>query len=160
MRYCRKVGAHRAPNCKKEVLTERHRRLRIGWVRTRKFWTVNDWKKVIFSDVVYVSICCFNELKGNLTIYDIEKLNEKLKSFKIGEHNEARNWAKIQKEIYNSKTKFDIRFKIDSKNQRRIQCALKIETIYQILQKDLNLKYNKLQIKDISSTARIRKTNN
>ena len=56
MRYCRKVGAHRAPNCKKEVLTERHRRLRIGWVRTRKFWTVNDWKKVIFSDECSVKI--------------------------------------------------------------------------------------------------------
>ena len=56
MRYCRKVGAHRAPNCKKEVLTERHRRIRIGWVRTRKFWTVNDWKKVIFSDECSVKI--------------------------------------------------------------------------------------------------------
>ena len=56
LRYCRRIGATRAPNCKKEVLTNRHRRLRIGWVRTRKFWSLDKWSKVIFSDECSIKI--------------------------------------------------------------------------------------------------------
>ncbi len=54
LRYCRRIGATRAPNCKKEVLTNRDRRLRIGWVKTRKFWSLDKCPNVVESSLVCV----------------------------------------------------------------------------------------------------------
>ena len=41
---------------KKPQLTERHRRLRLGWAVTHRGWTLDDWKSVLFSDESKVSI--------------------------------------------------------------------------------------------------------
>ena len=56
LRYCRRIGAIRAPNAKKESLTLRHRKMRIAWCRVRKFWKMEQWKKVIFSDECCIKI--------------------------------------------------------------------------------------------------------
>ena len=112
-----------------------------------------DFKEVIFSDAVYISNKVFKELKGDLTMEDIKHLKDTLKTFGVGKHQEAREWAKEAKEKYNGKTKFDIRFKIDSKNQRRIQCALKIDTLYEAIDKKIKEK-NELNINNIKSVKR------
>ena len=58
LRYCRRIYAYRGPNLKKEVLTERHRKLRMAWCRVKKFWAPEMWNKVIFSDECCVKIGC------------------------------------------------------------------------------------------------------
>ena len=55
-RYLKVIGASRRPNCKKEVTILRHRKARLAWVKQRKFWTVQQWSKVIFSDECCVKI--------------------------------------------------------------------------------------------------------
>ncbi len=112
-----------------------------------------SFKEILFSDAVYVSNKVFKELKGTLTLEDIYYLNQTLKTFGEGKHKEAREWAKTAKEQYNHKTSFDIRFKIDSKTQRRIQCALKLEDLYRILGKDI-IESNILKINNVKSEKR------
>ena len=117
----------------------------------------SDVKSVIFSDCILITNQHLQQLKGSLAINAVNELNEKLKSFKIGLHEEARSFAKQQKQIYNKQTIFDIRFKIDSKNQRRIQCALNLKTLYKTIEKELKIE-NKLKLQNI--TSGVRKRNN
>lgn len=115
----------------------------------------NDVKKVVFSDNLLITKNILNKIRGTLTLENIIELEEKLKSFKVGQHFEAREWAKEQKLIFNDLTKIDIRFKIDSKNQRRIQNAIKLDTLYDICGVELKI-INKLKIPDIKSSERVR----
>lgn len=87
-------------------------------------------KEPVFSDILYISKKEHLYLKGNLSIETIKTLNNNLRNFKEGYHIEARKWAKEQKRVFNNETLFDLRFKIDSKNQRRIQVALKLKDLY------------------------------
>lgn len=112
-------------------------------------------KKVVFSDCLLITKENLNKLRGGLNLNTIIELDEKIKTFKQGNHENARIWAKEMKKIHNSHTNFDIRFKIDSKNQRRIQCALKLNDLYENIEKELILK-NQLNIKDIESETRKR----
>jgi len=112
-----------------------------------------EFKEILFSDAVYVSNKVFKELKGDLTLEDIYYLNQTLRTFGIGKHQEAREWAKQAKEKYNHKTSFDIRFKIDSKNQRRIQCALKLKELYKMLDKNVDV-VNRLNLNNVKSSKR------
>ena len=41
---------------KNPLLTENHRRLRLGWATTHTQWTLDDWKSVLFTDESKVSI--------------------------------------------------------------------------------------------------------
>ena len=41
---------------KHPLLTENHRRLRLGWATTHTQWTLDDWKSVLFTDESKVSI--------------------------------------------------------------------------------------------------------
>lgn len=112
-------------------------------------------KKITFSDSIYISEEIINIINGELTVDEVIYLEQSLKSFKTGKHKDAREWAKQAKIEYNPKTIFDIRFKIDSKNQRRIQCAIDLIKLYDICKKNLILE-NKYSISDINSTARKR----
>lgn len=114
-----------------------------------------DIKKIIFSDSIYISEEIINIINGELTIDNVLHLEQNLKSFKTGKHKDAREWAKQSKIEYNPKTIFDIRFKIDSKNQRRIQCAIDLIKLYDICKTNLILE-NKYSISDINSNARKR----
>lgn len=116
---------------------------------------ISDIKKPVFSDALYIQKEHIDKFKGNLDINILSFLSEEIKKFKIGEHESARKWALEQKKIYNDKTIYDIRFKIDSKSQRRIQCALKLNDIYSVLDKEL-VKFNKLEIPEIHSLPRER----
>lgn len=118
----------------------------------------NNYKIPNFSDILFIQKKDMIKLKGDLDIATIKLLNKKIKSFKEKKHEEAREWAKKQKEIYNSKTIYDIRFKIDSKKQRRIQCALKLKDLYNKTNNNLLLN-NKYNIPGIYSTKRIRNKN-
>lgn len=112
-------------------------------------------KEIAFSDCIFLEQKILNKLKGNLSIETIKGLNAKIKTFKVGEHEAARVWAKEQKTILNGNTLFDIRFKIDSSTQRRIQCALKLADLYEAVGKELVIS-NKLDLVSINSVSRIR----
>lgn len=56
----------------------------------------NNIKNVIFSDSIYIKNEELDLLKGTLLIEEIQYLNNEIKKFKIGEHENARNWAKEQ----------------------------------------------------------------
>lgn len=49
-RSLRRLGLKAAPKRKRPLLTARHRALRYDWAKAHKTWTVEDWKKVVFSD--------------------------------------------------------------------------------------------------------------
>lgn len=116
---------------------------------------VKDKKQVVFSDFIFIPVSKLDNIRGNLKLSDIKELSSKLKSFKEGFHNEAREWYKTILPEYALKTKFQINFKVDSKKQRRIQCSLNVEELYQYLNIDID-PINKLRIKDINSLSRVR----
>lgn len=112
-------------------------------------------KKVVFSDFIFIQASHFEELKGELTLNEIEELSNYLKTFKEGFHNKAREWYKSILPKYSDKSKFQINFKVDSKKQRRIQCSISIEELYDNLKQEFLIN-NKLEIKDIESSPRQR----
>lgn len=117
-----------------------------------------DIKRVVFSDFIFIDVKSLTKLKGSLTLNEIEELSTKLKSFKEGFHNEAREWYKDVLPEYAPKSEFQINFKVDSKTQRRIQCSLSVEELYKSIKIDL-LKENKLNINDLDSKPRERNSN-
>ncbi len=116
---------------------------------------VNDYKIPNFSDILFISQKNMKSLKGDLDEKTLQLLNEKVKSFGPGKHKEARTWAAAAKKEHNEKTTYDVRFKIDSKKQRRIQCALKLKDLYNETNNDLSL-INKYNIPKVQSSTRIR----
>jgi len=110
-------------------------------------------KVVIFSDAVLVTKKALSLLKGELSLDEIKNIGRKLKTFKKGEHKEARVWSELKRAEINKKSVFQINFKIDSKAQRRIQCSLYLDELYSALRKKIILE-NKLGIKSIFSKKR------
>lgn len=49
-RVLKKAGLKAAAKVKKPLLSKKHRKARLDFAESHKFWTVEDWKKVIFSD--------------------------------------------------------------------------------------------------------------
>ncbi|KAB7884296.1 hypothetical protein [Poseidonibacter ostreae] len=114
-------------------------------------------KEVVFSDFIFIEVKDLQNLKGELELKELEMLSTKIKSFKEGFHEEAREWYKSILPEYSMKTSFQINFKVDSKKQRRIQCSLTIEELYKKLKRELIL-VNKLNINNIDSNPRERNT--
>ena len=48
-------GFRAVPKVKEPLLTKRHRRLRLQFAKRYQHWTVDDWKRVIFSDETKVN---------------------------------------------------------------------------------------------------------
>lgn len=115
-------------------------------------------KTVVFSDFIFIDAKSLDKLRGRLTLNEIEEFSTKLKSFKEGFHNEAREWYKNILPEYAHKSEFQINFKVDSKTQRRIQCSLTVEQLYKSMKIDL-LKKNKLNIRELDSKPRERNSN-
>jgi len=44
------MGYHSRIALRKPYISESNRRFRLKWSRERRFWSINDWKKVIWSD--------------------------------------------------------------------------------------------------------------
>ncbi|KAG1035742.1 hypothetical protein G6F43_013177 [Rhizopus delemar] len=41
---------------KKPLLTEKHKKARSAWAKKHQYWTVHDWRRVIFSDETKINI--------------------------------------------------------------------------------------------------------
>jgi hypothetical protein len=64
-------------------------------------------------------------LLGQMTLENVEEADQQIKSFSLGLHSEARNYAKSWKAL--NKNNFGLLTaapKIDSKSQRRLQCTI------------------------------------
>lgn len=114
---------------------------------------VGEIKKVVFSNSFYIPSKISTKIKGNLNLNYINDLENKIKSFERGKHTAARNWAKQErKTVKNFESLYDVRFKIDSKIQRRIQCSLKLDTFFDFF--EVNQITNHLKIPSINSPSR------
>lgn len=49
-RYLKKLGYEYAVKIKKPFLSLKHRKARVEWCQQHLHWTIQDWRKVIFSD--------------------------------------------------------------------------------------------------------------
>lgn len=50
------IGFRSRRKSKKPFLSKKHRQARYSWARTYKNWTVDDWKRVIFSDETKINL--------------------------------------------------------------------------------------------------------
>ncbi|KAG1246055.1 hypothetical protein G6F65_020894 [Rhizopus arrhizus] len=41
---------------KKPLLTEKHKKARLAWAKKHQYWTVHDWRRMIFSDDTKINI--------------------------------------------------------------------------------------------------------
>src|SRR5690554_6155678 len=48
----RNIGIHSRKKAKKPFLSRRHKLERLKWAKAHQHWTVDDWKRVIFSDEI------------------------------------------------------------------------------------------------------------
>lgn len=84
------------------------------------------------------------KIKGNLNYETVENFHNDLLSYKTGEHVIARKYArehnKALKQRYNSG--IILNPKIDSKNQRRLQCSVKLSTLNEIVPEESKKHYN------------------
>ena len=91
-------------------------------------WEQIGFKKIIRSiDEIDITPEILREMRGNISLDEIKELDKKIKSFPAGEVGQkqgiefAKKWKADRKDKIGLLT---ITHKIDSKNQRRIQCNL------------------------------------
>ena len=91
-------------------------------------WEQNGDKKIIKSiDEINITLEILNKMRGNINLEEIKDFDQKIKKFSAGKNGQiegiefAKNWKSERKDRMGLLT---ITHKIDSKNQRRIQCNL------------------------------------
>jgi hypothetical protein len=96
---------------------------------------VNDMKIVRSIDEIKITTDHLNIMKGNITLEEIKEFDMKIKSFPSGKEGQkngiffANKWKQERKKRMGLLT---ITHKIDSKNQRRIQCNLNYKNYFKI----------------------------
>jgi transposase len=55
-RHLNAMGFESRIKKKKPLITKKNKAIRLKWAKEHKSWTVNDWKKVIFSDETKINI--------------------------------------------------------------------------------------------------------
>jgi hypothetical protein len=126
-------------------------------------------KMKVFNEIheIFIDNHILDYLKGDMTYEVIVNYHEMLKSFPVGKHTEARIFAKEHKQVLQSTYSSNIILnpKIDSKNQRRLQCSMNINHLYSafpdsyIIHKD-NYKVLGLPISIFSEARKFNKTGN
>lgn len=128
----------------------------IGLVSAPHFWIINEPFRMLIGKYKQVNnIKQFyllyeflitkenlNILRGSITYNEIVSIDNFIKSFKLGEHIEAREWAKNRIASIRSLTLLTLNHKIDSNIQRRLQCSVSINVLKQIC-KQSYFEYNK-----------------
>jgi hypothetical protein len=91
-----------------------------------KYKQIDDTKKITEIIEFFPTIENWNALKGDLSFEEVEAFHNKIKEFKGGEHFRASAWAKAHKDFLSNQYQSSMRLeaKIDSKNQRRLQCKV------------------------------------
>lgn len=84
----------------------------------------------------------FEKLKGALTLAEVSDFHEGLRSFEVGKHRQARLYHRKIKPSLQLKTNIILNPKIDSKNQRRLQCSIKRKVLESVLNPEQIIEYN------------------
>lgn len=93
-----------------------------------RYKQINDVKHLYQIEEYLVTIDEHKKLLGDLLPVEVEIFHNSLLKYKLGEHKEARIFAKsMKKSLPNSIIQLNP--KIDSKKQRRLQCSIKIEDL-------------------------------
>lgn len=92
--------------------------------KKKEFYEINE---------IFLTQEILTEIKGNIPYLEVEKFHNSLKDFPVGKHKEARDFAQNRKRelLENFTTSVILNPKIDSKNQRRLQCSLNLNDIYE-----------------------------
>lgn len=56
LRNLREIGFQAKKKVKKPFLSKKHKQARLEWARGHRNWTVDDWKRVVFSDETKINI--------------------------------------------------------------------------------------------------------
>jgi hypothetical protein len=125
--------------------------------------------KKIFNEIheVFIDKKILDYLKGQMPYEVVVDFHEKLKSFPVGKHVEARIFAKEHKEVLQNTYSSNIILnpKIDSERQRRLQCSMNINHLYSAfpdcytVHKD-NYKVLCLPLSIFSESRKFKKTGN
>lgn len=93
-----------------------------------KYAQVGKIKRFIEFHEIIITPKILNFLKGDLDLKIIEDFHNTLKTFQIGQHKEARKYAKEHNKILKNEYSSYIQLnpKIDTKNQRRLQCSINL----------------------------------
>jgi len=76
----RHIGIQPRRRAKKPFLSKKHREERMRWARTHQHWTVDDWRRVIFSDETKINLWNSDGIK-----YSLRKQDTPLQPFHIEE---------------------------------------------------------------------------
>jgi hypothetical protein len=76
----RKIGIQARKKAKKPFLSKAHKQARLRWAQAHQHWTVDDWKRVIFSDETKINLWNAGGVK-----YCLRKQNTPLQPFHIEE---------------------------------------------------------------------------
>ena len=56
LRNLREIGFQSRKMVKKPFLSAKHRKARLNWARQHRHWTIDDWKRVVFSDEMKINL--------------------------------------------------------------------------------------------------------
>lgn len=56
LRNLREIGFQAKKKMKKPFLSLKHRKARLEWAKAHQYWTVDDWKRVVFSDETKINL--------------------------------------------------------------------------------------------------------
>ena len=76
----RKIGIQSRKKAKKPFLSKAHKQARLRWAQAHQHWTVDDWKRIIFSDKTKINLWDADRLK-----YCLRKQDAPLQPFHIEE---------------------------------------------------------------------------
>jgi hypothetical protein len=143
----------------------------VGLSDARRIFDIDcDWKLIVgvykqsgsFKQFVeireyIITANVFDFVKGTISGEEIENFHNTLLSFPKGHHKKARLWARNKKNELQSKSSFiTLNPKIDSKNQRRLQCSIKMTDLDSIITPKIytddymGLKLSTLQVNSLS----------
>jgi len=97
------------------------------------FWHQCSAEQKRFEEIGWAgfSVSSWQTLWGGLTSEQLGELDAKVKSFGPGSHGDARQFAKNWKAAHQERSHIVINPKIDSRNQRRIQCSLPFKVFWE-----------------------------
>lgn len=122
----------------------------IGLSDARRIFTINEPFRLLLLRYIQkgnyknpyelhefiISLDKLNELRGNLPLTQVDFFHNQLKSFVLGEHVAARKFSKDYKKylLDNYSSAISLNPKIDSKNQRRLQCSISLNDLSNIIE--------------------------
>ena len=102
---------------------------------------IEEIKKIVSIDEIFIDEIILKKLKGDLTLNELKDFNSRIISFYFGKEgqtegiNYARKWKRENKHKIGMIT---ITHKIDSKNQRRLQCNINYKNYLKLFGKPFN----------------------